>query len=148
MKKNKENQNAEPKIVAVIPSGDMNRLSVAYADKFDVLFDDGQTGRGSIRYTPDVEMVERMNKNIEFTLEKLEEYKQELLNARELLKTVEPIESYAKLHEEYVARQEAEKLQKATASESQLNESNIVALQENLQQAVPAKKRTAKNKVK
>lgn len=144
MKNTKKQKEIEPKILAVIPSGDMNRLSVAYADKFDVLFENGETGRGSIRYTPDVEMVERMNQNIEITLEKLEAYKQELLNAKELLKTIEPIESYQKLHEEYIAREEAEKLKKST----QLENSNIIDLQKTLEKVVPNKKKTAKNKVK
>lgn len=149
MKSTKKEKQPEPKVLAVIPSGNMNRLSVAYADKFDVLFENGETGQGSIRYTPDVAMVERMNQNIEYTLEKMEEYKQELLNAKELLKKIEPIESYAKLHEEYVAKQESEKLQKSTKqNESQLNDSNIIQLQETLEQVVPAKKKTTQNKVK
>lgn len=92
----KEKNQEKPKLIAVIPKGDVNQFSVMHAESFDRLFDNGTIGSDGT-FVPDQVMIERMQKNIGIAMEKLVEYQEELLNAHKVLSTIVPHENYDEL---------------------------------------------------
>lgn len=89
-------------LVALIPNGEYR----FHAESFKALFSNGRLGVNSQMdgYLPDVKMVTKMNADIDNGIAQLDREKAELIKAKELLATITPIESYAKLEEELRVR--------------------------------------------